>query len=210
MSSPGMHIDHLILGVSDLATGVREFQAATGVTPIYGGKHPNLGTENALVSLGSETYLEIIAPRKGESLDPWFAGLATLEQLTPFGFVVAVSDPTVARSQLANAGVQTTEPRAGSRQTGSGVVLCWQTFHIVEPRLATAPFFIHWEDLAMHPAKTAPGGCSLEWLELSEPDFAALKRLQSALGIDFVTRAAARSAISVTLRCGERTVLFAP
>jgi hypothetical protein len=200
-----MHIDHVILGVSDLATGVREFEAATGVAAVYGGKHPDWGTENALVSLGADVYLEVIAPRRGERLDPRVAGLATLEQLAPFGFAVAVSDPKGARSRLAEAGVQTTEPRAGSRQTPSGIVLRWQTFDVVEPRLRTAPFFIHWEDMATHPARTSPGGCSLLRIELSEPDLAALEGLRRALGIAIVTRVAATPGIALTLRCGDRT-----
>jgi hypothetical protein len=204
-----MHIDHVILGVFDLAAGVRELEAATGVTAVYGGKHPSWGTENALVSLGPETYLEVMAPRKGERLDPRFAGLAALEHLTPFGFAVAVSDPAGARALLAEAGVETTEPRAGSRETPSGTVLRWQTFDFKERQLLTAPFFIHWEDLNMHPARTSPGGCSLLRLDLSEPDLAALERLRRALGIAIVTHAAAKPAIAVTLRCGEQTVAFA-
>lgn len=204
-----MHIDHVILGAPDLASGIREFEAATGVAAVYGGKHPSLGTENELVSLGSESYLEVIAPRKGERLDPSFAGLATLERLTPFGFAVAVTDPVGARAQLAQAGVQTDEPWAGSRQTASGAVLRWQTFDIKEPRLRTAPFFIHWEDLSAHPAKTSPGGCSLVRLEVAEPDFSALERLRRALGVEMVTREGA-AGIAVTLRCGGREVRFAP
>ena len=44
-------IDHVILGIDDLDRGVKAFEAATGVKPVYGGKHPG-GTHNALVSLG--------------------------------------------------------------------------------------------------------------------------------------------------------------
>jgi hypothetical protein len=50
-------IDHVILGIDDLDRGVKAFEAATGVKPVYGGKHPG-GTRNALVSLGDGIYLE--------------------------------------------------------------------------------------------------------------------------------------------------------
>src|SRR5215212_4539834 len=56
-------IDHILLGVPDLQSGTKAFERATGVKPVYGGKHPGRGTENALVSLGDGVYLELIAPQ---------------------------------------------------------------------------------------------------------------------------------------------------
>src|SRR5258708_27228281 len=151
-----LHVDHVILGVGDLDAGIRELEIRTGIHAVRGGQHPGRGTQNALASLGSQTYLELLAPQPGLKLEGELAELAKLKTLTPVGFAVFAPDVEAVRSQLQRDGVKTTEPQAGSRVTPSGTTLHWQTFSILEPRLADAPFFIHLDDLTVHPAKTSP------------------------------------------------------
>jgi len=85
-------IDHLVLGVSALDAGMAEFRAAAGVEPVFGGQHPGGGTQNALASLGKETYIEIIAPVPGESLDPRWAAITSFQRLTPMTWAVGVEE----------------------------------------------------------------------------------------------------------------------
>ena len=57
------HMDHLMVAIRSLPDGIAEFERMTGIKAVVGGKHPGRGTENALVSLGDGSYLEIIAPQ---------------------------------------------------------------------------------------------------------------------------------------------------
>jgi GNAT superfamily N-acetyltransferase len=204
-AAPPLHVDHIILGVSDLDAGIREFESLTGVRAVFGGKHPGRGTQNALVSLGPRMYLEIMAPQPGGRLEGDFAGIATLEHLTPVGFAVFAPDIAAVRAQLARDGVKTTEPQAGARATPAGTTLHWTTFGILEPKLDVAPFFIRWEDPAVHPARTSPGGCTLETLDLTAPSAADAVKLRFAPVIHTHSGA---EALAFTLRCGERTIHF--
>ena len=54
-------IDHIVFAVKDLQQGIDQIKTLTGVKPLMGGKHLNKGTHNALLPLGSKTYLEIIS-----------------------------------------------------------------------------------------------------------------------------------------------------
>ena len=67
MSNGGSRVDHLVWCVPDLDAGIRALEAMTGVKAVAGGRHPGVGTHNALLSLGdTASYIEIIAPDPGQ------------------------------------------------------------------------------------------------------------------------------------------------
>ena len=55
-------LDHLVFTCADLDAGIAWAERTFGVRPVRGGAHPQWGTHNALMSLGRERYLEILAP----------------------------------------------------------------------------------------------------------------------------------------------------
>ena len=53
--------DHVAIATRDLDEGAEWLRARLGVAPEPGGKHPQMGTQNRLLSLGPGEYLELIA-----------------------------------------------------------------------------------------------------------------------------------------------------
>src|SRR5260370_35424682 len=85
-------VDHVIVGVADLEAGIGRLARLTGVTPVRGGRHPGRGTQNALLSLGPHTYLEIMAPAPATPEAPDTSFLAGLEKPTPIGWAIGSPD----------------------------------------------------------------------------------------------------------------------
>jgi len=54
-------VDHLIIAVKDLNLAINDYEKILGITPCWEGKHPELGTRNAIFNL-ENTYLEILSP----------------------------------------------------------------------------------------------------------------------------------------------------
>jgi Glyoxalase-like domain len=55
-------LDHLLFGSHDLDSAVADLYERSGVEAVFGGHHPELGTQNALARLGERRFLEVIAP----------------------------------------------------------------------------------------------------------------------------------------------------
>lgn len=57
-------IDHLVVTAPTLASGIQYVEECLGCRMQPGGQHPRMGTHNALLKIGVDTYLEVI------SIDP--------------------------------------------------------------------------------------------------------------------------------------------
>lgn len=205
-ATPPAQIDHIMLGIDDLDRGVKAFEEATGVKPVYGGKHPR-GTHNALVSLGDGTYVEIIAVQKGVSPPEDYAGLAELHTLTPIGWAVSSKDSTELRKRLNAAGMFVTESSPGSRTTPAGKTLSWQTFNL-KNNFEEAPFFIVWSAQTPHPSTTSPGGCTLQQWRIAGPHQKNLEQLRHTLELRADFADAKATAMRLALACPKGAVTF--
>jgi len=170
-----MQIDHLMWACANLEQGCAYLAKLTGVTPIFSGRHPGLGTANALLKLGSRCYLEVIAPDPTQPLVNNFgARLMTLKTSGLLSWALNTQDLEGLRSGLKQAGFTTSRVQATSRESPQGESLHWQLLFVTN--LALAPFFIDWLD-CLHPAIDAPFGCRLQALELASPTAAELSKL---------------------------------
>jgi hypothetical protein len=197
--------DHLVVGIRSLPEGIAEFESLTGIKPAVGGKHPDRGTENALVSLGDRGYLEIIAPQPGATLSTLDEGMRKLEHLRIIDWAVAVSGLEKEMKTVREAGFAVLGVQFGSRVTPSGERLAWTFFRPGDRSLSMAPFFIHWSPGTTHPSAAAPAGCTLAGLTVQDPAPDRLAAALRALGLEGVTYAKGALRIEARLTCGSKT-----
>jgi hypothetical protein len=57
-----IELDHVVVAARRLDEGVRWVEDHLGVAPDAGGTHDGFGTHNALLRLGDDVYLEVLAP----------------------------------------------------------------------------------------------------------------------------------------------------
>jgi hypothetical protein len=134
--------DHILLGAGDLDVGIRWVEERTGVRAKFGGNHPGAGTRNALLSLGTAHYLEIIAPDPAQANAPDVRGLRELSSPRIIQWAIHTEDIAAAKGMVEAAGIKTVGPQPGSRQRPDGKLLRWQALRI-EQTTPLVPFFIH-------------------------------------------------------------------
>jgi Glyoxalase-like domain len=177
-------LDHIILGCNDLDAGVEYVYQHLGVRAAAGGVHPGAGTRNALLSLGTLRYLEIIAPDPAQpaATDP--RDVADLKSPALVGWAIHRHDIDQFAESLRTAGVPIAGPNPGSRKRADGTTLTWKSLTLKDDSNGVLPFFIEWGAGSLHPSADSPQGCRLTKLEIATPDAAALKSLAAKLQLD--------------------------
>jgi glyoxalase-like protein len=178
-------LDHILLGVKDLDEGISFIEKKSGVRAIVGGSHPGAGTRNALISLGAERYLEIIAPDPQQSSAPnaLHTGLADLRAPTLIGWAIHTHDIAGLAANMRKAAITFDGPLDGSRKRPDGLLLQWKTLRFKDDRGGSLPFFIEWGKNTPHPSVDAPSGCRLESFSVASPNPAELRQLFHRVGV---------------------------
>jgi len=202
--APRAQLDHIVVGIRSLDEGIAQFEQLTGVKAGIGGKHPGRGTENALVSLGGGSYLEILAPQASASLSPQDQPLRNLARLTIIDWAVSVPEVDGAVAALKSAGFAASPAQPGARLTPSGERLDWTTFGLRGADIDAAPFFIRWSPNTRHPSTTAPAGCELDALVVEDPAADRLTTAMRALDVAHIRIANGTLRIEATLSCGSK------
>ena len=202
-------IDHVILAINNLDSGMAQFERMTGVKPVFGGEHPGRGSHNALVSFGENTYLEIIAPRM--NLDSVEAGhvayLQDFDSLTPMGWAVTSSDTVGTKNILVEQGFAVSGFSSGGREKPNGDKLAWTTFGIAED-VPGLPFFIHWHMGTPHPATTSPSGAKLSQVYIQTPEAERLQKMVTSLDLPVTISNANVPAMKLVIEADGKQVEF--
>jgi len=192
MSRPAPDLDHLIYVVPDLDAGLSGLATRLGVVPTRGGRHPDYGTRNALVSLGGDTYLEIMGPDPEAS---GFSGrrpfdLDRLETGKLVTWVAKAGHLEERRARARDRGIDLGEIVPGRRQRPDGSEVTWKTLGLDlfdPPESGLVPFLIDWGQ-SPHPGTTSVGGCRLVAFHGEHPDPARVRKRLDALGVEFEIR----------------------
>lgn len=194
-----MLIDHLVYAAPDLPAAVTEVEERFGVRAQAGGRHNGSGTHNALLALGAQTYLEIIAPDPGQPTPsiPRPFGVDDQRHGGLVSWALACDDIDAAVARARSRGYDPGEVANGQRATPTGTILRWRLTHNATPG-SLIPFLISWGDTE-HPARSAPHGLTLEAFHLEHPDPLFLASVLTALGANVEIRPAGAAAFVARL-----------
>lgn len=198
------------LGIQDLDEGIAIVKTLTGVEAAFGGVHPGYGTRNAVMSLGDECYLEILA------LDPAQSDLKTprtdrIRSLTgPTILTFAVRTQTIDRTISLLQGMEGMSWKRDerSRKRPDGQLLEWTNLPIESKFGPQMPFFIDWKN-SPHPSKSAPPGCRLARFEVLHPEAMDLGKIYRKLEIDAPVLSAARPGFFARIESPKGEVVLA-
>lgn len=187
MTGPGSvhQVDHIIFGAPDLGSGVDHIEGLLGVRPAMGGRHPVWGTRNALLSIGPQTYLEVMAPDP-ELPRPELGVLFDLDQLAEprlVTWVLRSEEIDALSARAAQAGLGLGSVDSGYRDLPDGKRLTWR---LSDPRAmpmgGAVPLLISWGDTP-HPSATAPLAGRLEDLRIEHPEPDRVRAALDGLGV---------------------------
>lgn len=134
-------IDHIIIGVDNLAEAARIFNDKLGLAVSGGGVHPHGGTENRIIVIG-DTYIELIAV-----CTPQEAQQSIQDRLAQgngfLNFVLSSNDIEADTAAMRNRGIEVIGPTPGRLNAANGQSRAWSRTDVERPDLTQHyPFLI--------------------------------------------------------------------
>lgn len=204
-------LDHLVIGVPDLAVANNWALHHFGQSVVYGGQHKGFGTHNALLGIGTSTYLEFLAPDPQQTppaSDYWM----NVDQIEAPQLIRWAARSHQIHEDAAKAAAADWELGAivpGNRQRSDGSSLHWQ---LSDPNQNSSqgilPFLIDWRD-SPHPAKDLPQVGRLLSLTLAHPEAGRIQQQLASIGIDLPVTSNLKPGLSALISSDQGTVLLA-
>ena len=197
-------IDHLVYAVPDFEKAFDDFEKLLGVRPVFGGHHTTKGTKNALINLGNECYLEILAIDEANQKihSPRWMGIDLIQKPTMTRWCLKSEKLEKDAQILRNYDPKSGEISSGQRKTGDGKLLNWNMIlPLAEPEVDLIPFMINWERDSVHPTANLEEKCCLVGMEFTHPNPDILKPIWEGLSLDFEIKRGEKLSISVQIEC---------
>jgi hypothetical protein len=194
-------LDHIVYAVPDLSQAVVDLEQRLSVRPTLGGKHPGLGTQNALLSLSEEAYLEVIGPDPGQPspAQPRPFGIDTLTAPRLVTWLAKATNLDQQIDKARAAGYELGQPISMSRELPDGTRLHWRLAIPPQPLGdGLVPVLIEWHT-DLHPAKTSARGCTLVELYGEHPRPETIRPILEVIGVTLDLRQGATPALIATL-----------
>jgi hypothetical protein len=204
-------VDHIMVAVDSLERGIELLRVTTGITATFGGVHPGRGTQNALISLGPRSYLELIAPNPADERGPETVEMyAGFRSLTPAGWAARADDADAISTVFATRGLPVGGATPGSRVTTAGDTIRWKTLAPwpEEVDWSVLPFFIEWVPPTLHPATTTPTGCTLAGILVRAPTADTIRTLLRTADLMVDVEKAETSGLRFELDCPTGRVVI--
>ncbi len=196
-------IDHIVYCVFDLEEGIDYFENLLGIRPSIGGCHQSKGTKNALLNLGDQCYLEILAVDESNidfNGERWM-GIDLLKDPKITRWSMKSNDLCDDSNILKQYSPDLGDIIEGSRLTENGELLSWKMIAPTSfPEIELLPFMTDWSTSDMHPTDTLQEGCKLENIFLFHPNPIDIEAVLKDLDIPFKVQESKEVKIEIEIK----------
>lgn len=201
-------VDHIVIGAPDLLMGMDYVFQRTKLRPVMGGRHPQWNTQNALLSLGAETYLEVIAPQTGLKPGKPFEILSELDRPEIITWAARTTDINALGNQLKRLHLAHSGVLPGTRLKEDGTRLNWNILFPENNFDGVFPFFIQWDPESIHPAHALKSSLVLNKLLLYHEKAGFINECFKEMQMDLPCHDADAPAIKIELDGPSGKIVF--
>ena len=208
---PNRTIDHIVYAVPNLEIAMEQFEKATGVLPVFGGYHLTKGTKNALVNLGNQCYLEILAidDQNTNIAPPRWMGIDLIQQPLVTRWCLKSSNLQRDSEHLQRINPMLGVINGGQRKTSNGDILAWKMIlPLATPAVDVLPFMVDWRKSTVHPTDNLLPTVGLERIQLFHPQPEKQNSILRNLQVEIDVQEAPTASIKMHLKTPKGLVLF--
>ena len=182
-----IRLDHFVLGVEQLDLGIKDFYDVAGVKPEFSGRHASLGTYNALVTLESNSYFELLATDPNPPVPPQrqVQGLVDLKGQKMIAWYLGCDNFKEVEESLKPFSLNLSTIGSGERIDAKGLTLKYEFSKIegLDQLCEAVPYIIRWLPETIHPSLTSPKGCRFKSTTITHGESEAFTAWINALNL---------------------------